>query len=745
VSQNAVESTVLAHIGIKVDMRKFEKCPFTDDELNHKTPDLASNSDLSMMKRLSAIRNANNISIKITSVSSVPESLLNAAQSKSESFEIANESVPGILSLSELEQNCASSTSFDEPSDSMAQQHFPAVPTPSGNDTQLSSLHALQVRLNQKNAAKSNQSAQPPKQNQVNVFMQSSASGTSTTQGLKIYSIAGKVKAKPIVHVAKKSGTVLKYESPKTTPAPTPSPPGFQMPVISNVTTLSKKPEPPATVVPTVKTTPLPDQFTMPQISNVESLKPSTPPPQKWSQDTSQSIKITNVQSLSLMELLTQKEPPKPAARENSPQPTTPSFFPTISSVCSLNANSTAPLILSNIVIPPVTTPTAPVPDVTTIEPIIEGPKKTLVPPPAAKSNQPKVTGIESLSTNSVSVSVVENLQLSPTDQADIDSIAQEIVNESGLESEDLYKCGFKNCQNVSKDVQMFQLHQLRHNQSTTKLGDWQCAHCGERSKNIVALKNHIKIHGRKRFFCLFCDFKHSLSHFVTSHLSEVHRVTHTRQYPLNPTKLDQNKDIFLMGPQNMKMNMLKQFCVNFKKIYEHRRRQEITKEKTHYAPSESDLLPTQPIFAQTLFCTDCDYSSKVRTNMLRHLIQHTKDSNAVAKIDPVNPVPCLEVGEKHFDKMWNFSASSVEAVGGSLSALIASASTSPVKGAADGGNLPKFVAEQKRYVCGARNCAYLSIGETMFTSHIKTLHEQEQNYQCPHCQQVVSPGKYGN
>jgi hypothetical protein len=56
--------------------------------------------------------------------------------------------------------------------------------------------------------------------------------------------------------------------------------------------------------------------------------------------------------------------------------------------------------------------------------------------------------------------------------------------------------------------------------------------------------------------------------------------------------------------------------------------------------------------------------------------------------------------------------------------------------------NIPAYVPEHKRYVCGAKNCAYLTIEETMFSSHIKTLHEAEKNYKCPHCLIVVSPGK---
>lgn len=39
-----------------------------------------------------------------------------------------------------------------------------------------------------------------------------------------------------------------------------------------------------------------------------------------------------------------------------------------------------------------------------------------------------------------------------------------------------------------------------------------------------------------------------------------------------------------------------------------------------------------------------------------------------------------------------------------------------------------------KRYVCGAINCNYLTHGESMLRHHLTALHLDENNYKCPHC-----------
>lgn len=88
--------------------------------------------------------------------------------------------------------------------------------------------------------------------------------------------------------------------------------------------------------------------------------------------------------------------------------------------------------------------------------------------------------------------------------QDEIDNAAYILVKGTGLEGRDLYRCSFPNCEEKSSDIFIFNVHLLKHNQSTS---GFKCFHCTVVSKNIVGLKYHIKVHGIHRYFCYFCNY----------------------------------------------------------------------------------------------------------------------------------------------------------------------------------------------------------------------------------------------
>lgn len=81
-------------------------------------------------------------------------------------------------------------------------------------------------------------------------------------------------------------------------------------------------------------------------------------------------------------------------------------------------------------------------------------------------------------------------------------------------------------------------------------------------------------------------------------------------------------------------------------------------KEPAAYGSNDIDKLPRQAIYNQEVRCAVCPYTTKVRTNIIRHLQLHAKDEH-VPESGPVNPVPCLDKKEKMFDKMVNLASSS--------------------------------------------------------------------------------------
>lgn len=321
--------------------------------------------------------------------------------------------------------------------------------------------------------------------------------------------------------------------------------------------------------------------------------------------------------------------------------------------------------------------------------------------------------------------------------QEEKDVAAYTLVKGTGLEGEDLYRCSFENCNEKCSDIFLFNVHLLKHNQSKT---GFKCYHCSVTSKNIVGLKYHIKVHGIHRFFCYFCNYTSAIVNdiqkrnfilfifdrlkrvriqfflFSFSDMQDTHSKTHVNTIALNPKKVDQNKDMFIMCPRGLRQDELNRFGIN---LIDRNKRQ-LTSTKKFYSPDDIDALPRQAIFTSFIFCEVCRYSTKVRTNMHRHLAGH-KNEQTVPKTDPVNPVPCLDGGEKHFDKMINLACSSNDGKTPSVQY-----------------DSTAFIPEGRRFVCNARNCQYQNISDNMLKRHLTTLHPNEEQYKCPHCNHLI-------
>lgn len=292
--------------------------------------------------------------------------------------------------------------------------------------------------------------------------------------------------------------------------------------------------------------------------------------------------------------------------------------------------------------------------------------------------------------------------------QDDIDAAADSILKGTGLHGADLYRCGFDDCQYSDADSANFKVHLTQH--STHK-----CYHCSQVFSTPVQLKAHIKEHGRHRYFCYYCDTTNSIKDNITKHFSDTHRGIRTEFYPLNEKKANPDKDIYVMYPGGFKPS--KDFGIKLIK-----RRQEMLSTKKYYMPSEVAMLPPQNIYLDEVICKVCNFKSKVRTNMLRHLqIAECGKNKTVPQLDAVNPAPCLNTGEKHFDKMINLAASSNRPPSNGYNA-----------GMIDANCL--FVQENRRFVCGSNSCHHQSTTEEKLRDHIAAMHDTEKTYHCPHC-----------
>uniref|UniRef100_A0A8D8KCV6 (northern house mosquito) hypothetical protein n=1 Tax=Culex pipiens TaxID=7175 RepID=A0A8D8KCV6_CULPI len=335
----------------------------------------------------------------------------------------------------------------------------------------------------------------------------------------------------------------------------------------------------------------------------------------------------------------------------------------------------------------------------------------------AATSSVPIISRVEGGCTAMAVVRPASSL-LPQEDEAlmlEAERIAIEMIKDTGLPKAHLYKCIFKGCNAQSADSIGLRKH-LTYGHLPS--ASYTCSHCKKQNQfpNLVTFVQHLKSHETQRVFCFICDYKGSYPPDVIKHVKEVHKFNKPTILFLNPKKNDPNNDIILFAPGQPTEAEKRAYYRKLIDLYNHKMQTALLQQKTHFAPDECETLPKQAIFSQMVSCSTCQYSTKVRINMYRHLKGHLNDM-PVSNVDPKNPVPCWGQGEKHFDRMRNPAASSQED-----DDLIQSLC---------------FVQETKRYICGAPNCRYLTINEVMLQTHLNALHGDVKEYKCPHCPAV--------
>ncbi|KAH9629817.1 hypothetical protein HF086_009944 [Spodoptera exigua] len=161
------------------------------------------------------------------------------------------------------------------------------------------------------------------------------------------------------------------------------------------------------------------------------------------------------------------------------------------------------------------------------------------------------------------------------------------------------------------------------------------------------------------------------------------------------------------------------------------------TPSKRRFKPQEIDELPINPILEHLVYCDLCEFSTKVRLNMVRHLQLHAAQQ-PVAQVAPVNPVPHLETNEKHFDKMVNLASSSLGARAAPSErpfGVAALAASGPGPAGLAAAQFPCYVAARTRHSCGAPGCSYTAPDEATLRRHWAALHAgAAPAFRCVHC-----------
>ncbi|KAG8226917.1 hypothetical protein J437_LFUL005674, partial [Ladona fulva] len=306
----------------------------------------------------------------------------------------------------------------------------------------------------------------------------------------------------------------------------------------------------------------------------------------------------------------------------------------------------------------------------------------------------------------------------------------------SKIDRPNLYVCCFPGCSYLAKDV--FQLkHHFRDCPQGKDCHHFACPHCNRIYKHLPYLLKHYRVHGKKVFVCMVCKYQGSYANTAIQHVKARHHATTTSVSPLidwqEPDDIPVNtKDqkLIVVAPKEVSQSFLL---------------------RKRFLPEDADYLPFPCVYNREAKCARCSYSTKIRSNMRRHLHLHLKfsldlhgrmaltdssDPNQVpwSDKDIVNPMPCLETKEMMFDKMTNWAISShlddnikEEEVNDGRRDSVAS-------NYEEDNFIPRFVPENERYVCGVIGCHYQTVDDTMLRHHLRALHREETFFRCAHC-----------
>ncbi|XP_043289489.1 uncharacterized protein [Venturia canescens] len=350
-------------------------------------------------------------------------------------------------------------------------------------------------------------------------------------------------------------------------------------------------------------------------------------------------------------------------------------------------------------------------------------PMKAETPASAETPTDPQPFDICSSNENSLDANTGTNQSSTETEDTSGRPMTLEDIRDTGFTGSQLYICGYDGCEYGAETSAELRTH-IKECFYASETKSLNCVHCNKRFMKIGFLVEHFKLHGLKRFGCSMCKGRWPMPYQAMSHMKSKHKQTYTKLIPADP-KNPSAEGLYIVEPIPTNGTCRKQKRGRVKSSDKDDNKSDI--EKTYYGPTDIESLPRQAIYGREVHCAVCPYTTKVRTNILRHLQLHAEDKS-VPESGPVNPVPCLDKKERMFDKMVNLASSSHQ------NGRMSTKTSKEPKVDNDAEFLPKFIPENRRYVCGVTDCNYVSLNETMLRCHLKALHSDEIYFRCPHC-----------
>ncbi|XP_063832929.1 uncharacterized protein LOC135082110 [Ostrinia nubilalis] len=271
-----------------------------------------------------------------------------------------------------------------------------------------------------------------------------------------------------------------------------------------------------------------------------------------------------------------------------------------------------------------------------------------------------------------------------------------------------------------------------RHTNNCFVIGVVKCPHCPKEVLNRDDLVYHyVRDHdGEQASLCGVCKERFTAINLAKRHMKLAHKIS---KMMVSSNKLQNQRFMYTIVPLAPEKPGPKPGSADKTDKQAPKRKISGTggepPAKKRYGPQDVNQLPINPILDEAVHCSECEFSTKVRLNMVRHLQLHAQQQPA-PNTAPVNPVPHLETNEMHFDKMVNLASSSIVTRGPEKTPTTVTSQITPEEAE----KYPKYVPERQRYACGAKDCSYISLDEAMFNRHWNTLHSTLLQFHCVHC-----------
>ena len=218
-----------------------------------------------------------------------------------------------------------------------------------------------------------------------------------------------------------------------------------------------------------------------------------------------------------------------------------------------------------------------------------------------------------------------------------------------------------------------------------------------------------------KRYLCSLCDFRDSSMNSLKAHVKTEHKLISYKFVPVDSAKTNHEKDSFIIVPKN---NLPIPKTARSKTL------------KTVFSPADIDSIPVKPdIYKYVLRCSLCDFGTRVRNNLVKHLRLHLKTEDNIPILAPVNPPTDAEAETSATSRMTSLLPDDIDE---ELKRKPISFEELEL--------LPQMIPENLRFACCAKDCNYITIDENMLLYHIKAFHKELRKYKCPHCPNVSIP-----